>query len=73
MKRLFRIKDLKTDSVLPMDFSSKGIAKLERDLLEGPRDVDAPRRYIVTPGPDHRNWNPSGDQSNDGHNEERAA
>jgi len=73
MKRLFRILDLKTDSLLPTDYEEKPDAKRARDLLEGPRDVEAPRRYVVTPGPDHRNWNFQRRSDDDGRDEKRAA
>ena len=61
MKRLFQIRDGTTGQLLPAYYSDKQAAKRARDALEGPRTDDAPRRYTVTPGPDH--WRHEGERN----------
>ncbi len=53
--RLFQIRD-KSAGTLPACYPDKPAAKLARDELEGPRQDTDPRRYAITPGPDHRNY-----------------
>ncbi len=70
--KLFQIRDKTTDTLLPPTYANKMTAKKVRDELEGPREDDtAPRRYAVTPGPDH--WNYEGGQQHGGHREQPEA
>lgn len=50
--RLFQIKDVTTRKPLPETYESKTEAKIQRAALNG----DGPLKYIVVPGPDHRNY-----------------
>lgn len=52
--KLFQVRDTSNGALLPEYYPSKAAAKQARNLLEGARDDAAPRRYVVTPGPDHR-------------------
>lgn len=51
MKKLFAIRDTRTNKILPqLHFSSKGDAKAARDALN---ISAAEQQFVVTPGPDH--------------------
>lgn len=52
--RLFALRDTKTNQVIPVTFfPNKAAAKKVRDELNA---VAAGAPYVVTPGPDHRNF-----------------
>ena len=60
--RLFQITDLHTHKSIPdLYFSNKQAAKNKRRELNGPLETASPSnklRYVVSPGPDHRNYRP---------------
>ena len=52
--RLFQVLDTSTRKAEPTTFQDKTTAKAARNALN--RLAGHPWRYIVTPGPDHRNF-----------------
>ena len=56
--RLFQIIDTSTKKPVPDSyFANKQLAKAERRRLNGDED-DGKLRFVVSPGPDHRNYKP---------------
>lgn len=60
MKRLFAIKEVSTNEVVEgLDFEEKKLAKDERKKLNGKGDDGKENlRYVITPGPDHKDYVP---------------
>lgn len=58
--RLFAIRDVSTNRVLPEYFDSKELAKKERDFINKTSNAI----HIVTYGPDHARYNPGAVRNN---------
>jgi hypothetical protein len=58
--RLFQITDTSTGKPVPeLFFNEKHLAKKKRQELNGSPEVGSQLRYVVSPGPDHRNYKKS--------------
>lgn len=63
MKRLFSIKDTRTNKILAQDYPTKMEAKAKRDDLNGGKwnEEGTTRRHVVVLGPDHRRFEEAAD------------
>lgn len=62
-KRLFAILDTHTGKVIPdLFFNDKQLAKAHRKKLNGDESNPRNLRFVVTLGPDHKNYKDKGDK-----------